>query len=127
MHFVRQVFYWASHGCPDAVPKGVIAVDLEDTVDLSADVRELALELTSLGYFDDTCWQVGCTQDDVDLITKTIQHPKYGEMGQTLSNDLLIPTWMFEQLKQRPGLVVSEHHYQDMLCDDCPECEMYDS
>ena len=34
MHFIRNVFYWATQGCPDALPKGVIAIDLGDTADL---------------------------------------------------------------------------------------------
>ena len=124
MHFVRSIFYWASQGCPDAVPKGVIAVDLEDTADLSSDVREIGLALTSQGFFDDTCWQVGCTKEDVDLVVKTVEHSKYGQMGHTLSNDQIIPSWQFEQLKSQPGLVVSEHHYADYYCDDCcEECE----
>ena len=121
MHFVRSVFYWASQGCPDALPKGVIAVDLDDTADLSSDVREIGLALTSQGFFDDTCWQVGCTKEDVDLVVKTVEHPKYGQMGHTLSNDQIIPTWMFEQLKSQPGLAVSEHHYLQMECDEVPE------
>jgi len=124
MHFIRNIYYWASHGCPDATPKGIIAVDLEDTADLTSDVQEIGLALTSEGMFDDTCWQVGCTQEDVDLIVKTIPHPKYGEIGQTLSNDQLIPTWMFERLKEQSGLVISEHHYAEMECDELwEECE----
>ena len=126
MYFVRSVYYWASQGCPDAVPKGVIAVDLEDTADLSCDIREIGLDLTSEGFFDDTCWQVGCTQEDVDLIVKTVEHPQYGQMGRTLSNDQLLPSWQFELLKQQPNLVVSEHHYLDMELDGSGECECCD-
>ena len=118
MHFIRSVYYWASKGCPDAVPKGIIAVDLEDTADLTSDVREIGLALTSQGFFDDSCWQVGCTQEDVDLIVKTSTHPKYGEMGHTLSNDQIIPSWMFERLREQPGLVISEQSIRDLECDE---------
>ena len=121
MHFIRSVYYWASKGCPDALPKGVIAIDLEDTEDLGSDVREIGLALTSQGFFDDTCWQVGCTQDDVDLVVKTIPHETYGEIGHTLSNDQIIPSWQFELLKQQPGLAVSEHHYLEVECDEMVE------
>ena len=118
MHFIRSVYYWASKGCPDAVPKGIITVDLEDTADLTSDVREIGLALTSQGFFDDSCWQVGCTQEDVDLVVKTSTHPKYGEMGHTLSNDQIIPSWMFERLKEQPGLVISEQSIRDLECDE---------
>ena len=121
MHFIRSVYYWASQGCVDVVPKGIIAVDLEDTADLTSDVREIGLALTSQGFFDDGCWQVGCTQEDVDLIVKTSTHPKYGQMGHTLSNDQIIPSWMFERLKEQPGLVISEHSIRDLECDECWE------
>lgn len=126
MHFVRSVFYWASQGCPDGVPKGIIAVDLGDTADLSTDVKEVGLALCSQGFFDDTTWQVGATQDDVDLILKLIPHEKYGEIGQTLSFDQIISDWQYELIKQRPGLVVSEHSLTDMDCVDClcdADCE----
>ena len=118
MHFVRSVYYRASLGCPDALPKGIIAVDLEDTADLTSDVKEIGLALCSQGFFDDSCWNVGCTQDDVDLVVKTIKHPKYGEMGQYLTSDQIIPTWMFERLKQQPNLVVYEQSIRDLDCDE---------
>ena len=122
MHFVRSVFYWASKGCPGAIPKGIIAVDMEDSVDLSSDLKEVGLELTSLGMFDDTSLQVGCTLEDRDLITKILPHEKYGELGHTLSNDQIMPSWQFELIKQQPGLVVSEHHYLENECDCCDCC-----
>ena len=119
MHFIRSVFYWASQGCTAAVPKGIIAVDLGDTADLSTDVKETGLALCSKGFFDDTTWQVGATQEDVDLILKLIPHEKYGEIGQTLSFDQIIPTWQYELIKQRPGLLVSEHSLADLECECC--------
>ncbi len=121
MHFIRSVFYWASQGCPAAVPKGIISVDLGDTADLSTNVKEVGLALCSQGFFDDTTWQVGATQEDVDLILKLIPHDKYGEIGQTLSFDQIIPTWQYELIKQRPGLVVSEHSLSDT--EDLEYCE----
>ena len=119
MFFVRSVFYWASKGCPDAVPKGVIAIDLGDTVDQTSSIKELGLELCSAAFFDDTPWQVGCEIDDVDLVVKTIPHEQYGEIGQTLSSDQLIPDWQFQLLKQQPGLAVSEHSLADLECECC--------
>ncbi|MDC0260707.1 hypothetical protein OAK65_01170 [Synechococcus sp. AH-551-N17] len=114
MHFIRSVFYWASQGCPEGGPKGIIAVDLGDTADLATDVKEVGLALCSQGFFYDTTWQVGATQEDVDVILKLIPHEKYGEIGQTLSFDHIIPDWQYELIKQRPGLVVSEHSLADM-------------
>ena len=122
MHFVRSVYVWASQGCPDAVPKGVIAVDLEDTVDLSDDLKEIATALCSGSFFDDSCWQVGCSQDDVDLIVKSVPHGKYGEMGVYLTSDQLMPSWQFEQFKSKEGLAVSEHHYLDMEVAELEDC-----
>ena len=97
-----------------------------DKAELSTDVKKVGLELCSQGFFDDTTWQVGATHDDVDLILKLIPHEKYGEIGQTLSFDQIIPDWQYELIKQRPGLVVSEHSLADMDSHDClcdADCE----
>ena len=69
MYFLRSIYVWGSGA--DAVPKGVIAVCLEGTEDMTSDVRQVGLELCSLGMFDDSCWAIGCTQDDVDLAIRT--------------------------------------------------------
>ena len=122
MHFIRNVFYWATQGCPDALPKGVIAIDLGDTADLTDDVNDVALMLNELDCFADTSWQVGCEKDDVDLIVKVIPHETYGEMGVYLTSDQIIPTWQFQLIKQQPNLVVSEHSLADLEL-ECCECD----
>ena len=115
MHFIRQVFYWASSGCPDAVPKGIVAVDLEGHFDQKTDLIELGNLLCSIGIFDDTCWQIGCTKEDVDLIVKTEDRPQYGQMGRTLSNDAIIPTWQCDIIKKDERIKISEHTFTEYL------------
>jgi len=46
-------------------------------------------------------------------ILKLIPYEKHGEIGQTLSFDQIIPTWQYELIKQRSGLVVSEHSFTE--------------
>lgn len=115
MHFIRSVYYWASQGCPDATPAGIIAVDVGETFDLKTDLQELGYLLTSAGVFDDTCWQIGCTQENVDLVMKTVPHETLGEVGTTLSNDQLLPTWQWEIIKEHTKVEVSEHGIDDYL------------
>lgn len=119
MYFLRSIYVWGSGA--DAVPKGLISVCLEGTEDMTSDVRQVGLELTSLGMFDDSCWAIGCTQDDVDLVIKTVPHEKYGSIGTYLTTDQIVPTWEYELLKQQPGLTISEHTLSEM--DDCECCE----
>ena len=127
MFFVRSIFYWASKGYPDAVPAGIIATDLGDTADLSSDIKEIALNLTSQGIHDDSCWQCQIATEDRDLLVKTVPHEKYGEIGHYLTSDQLLPDWEYQLIKQQPGLVVSEHHYLEMEFDDSEECECCDN
>ena len=121
MYFVRSIYYWGSG--VEALPKGVIAVDLQGSADLTSNVKEVGLELCSQGFFDDSCWSVGCTQEDVDLVVKSIPHEKYGTIGQYLTNDQIIPDWQYELVKQHPNIVISEHSLSDMEDLEYCDCE----
>jgi len=123
MYFIRNVYYWASQGYPDAVPAGVIAVNLESTEDLTSNVREVALALTSQGFMDDTGYQCGVSSEDQDLILKLVPHERHGEIGQYLTSDQLLSDWQFELLKQQPGLTISEHTLSEMEGCECCECD----
>lgn len=117
MYFIRSLYYWGSG--VDAVPRGVIAVDLEGTEDLTSDVRRVGLELTSLGMFDDSAYQVQATGDEQDLLVKLVPHEKYKEIGMYLTSDQIIPDYQFELLKKQDGLIISEHALSDMDCCNC--------
>ena len=124
MHFLHSVYYRASYGCPDALPKGIIAVDLEDTVDLTADAQEVGRSLSCQGFFDDRCWKVGCELDDADLVVNVTPHEKYGEIGGYITSDQIVPTWMFEQIKNQPNVVVFEQSIRDDECEGLlEECD----
>ena len=120
MYFIRSLYYWGSG--VDAIPKGVIAVNLEDTADLTSNVKEVGLDLCSLGMFDDSAYQVGATADDQDLLVKLVPHEQYGEIGVYLTSDQIVPDYQFELLKKQNGLVISEHTLSEMDCCDC--CEL---
>lgn len=107
MRFVRSIFY---HGTgPEAIPKGIISVDLLDTADLLTDVKDTARWLTNHAFFDNSVWQVGCTMDDKDLVVKLIPHKKFGEVGNYLLSDQIITEWQYQQIKKQSGVVFSEH------------------
>ncbi len=112
MYFVRSVYYWASKGCPDAVPAGIIGVNMGTIIDTYDDLKETSYVLSSIGIFDDTCWQLEFTQEDVDLIVKDQPDTK---RFQTLSNDQILPDWQWELMKADPRVRVSEHHFKDYL------------
>ena len=113
MYYVRSIYYRASIGCPDAVPKGIIAINLEDQIDLTTPVSEIGPCLSSMGVFDDSCWRVGCTMEDVDLIIKHSEDPSV--ISSYCVSDQIIPDWQFELIKTREGLVVNEQQWSDYV------------
>jgi hypothetical protein len=114
MHLIRSIFYWASDGCPDAVPAGIIAIDLGlngANVNNPEELQEIVECCCCNGLFDDSCWQIGATNEDVDLIRKnTGPHT-----SSTLANDQIVPDWQWELIKQRPGLKYSEHNLRQTI------------
>ena len=106
MHLLRHLFYWASQGSPDAVPAGIIAVDLGmNEADLhDQDIKQISICCCEYGIFDDSCWQLGFTMEDVDLVRKLDRPFNY------LTSDQIVSDWQWRLIKQQPGLRVSEHN-----------------
>lgn len=110
MYLVRSVFYWASQGCPEALPAGMIAINMHSCINLNDDVKEVSNMLCSIGIFDDTCWQLGFTKEDVDLISRDTN-----DSFQTLSNDQIVTKWQWEAIKEKHDIRLSEHDFKDYL------------
>ena len=108
MQLLRHIYFWASEGCPDAMPAGIIAVDLglNEANHNDQDIGEFVLAATSWGFFDDSCWQIGCTMEDADLVRK-LDGPGY------LTSDQIVTDWQWEQIKKTPGLRFAEHSFAE--------------
>lgn len=109
MHLLRFHYYLASEGCPDAMPAGIIAVDLgfnfdDLDADEDGDIEDVVLCCSERGFFDDSELQLGI--EGGDGITHKVVGPHH---AVCLSNDLVVPTFMWEALKTTPGFVYSEH------------------
>lgn len=115
MLYLESFFYWASAGCPDAVPAGIIAVDLglNDANQNEVEIKEIHDFLCEECFFDDASWQLGFTQDDVDLIRR-----EEGNGASYLTSSQLVPDWQWQLIKAQPGLRISAHnleqHFEEM-------------
>jgi len=116
MHLLNHLYYWASEGCPDAVPAGIIAVDLglNEANHNDTEIKEISNFCCELGIFDDSCWQLGFTQDDVDLVRK--ENPD-GKGCTTLAATQVVADWQWELIKQQPGLRISEHNLEQVVAE----------
>ena len=115
MKYLRQVYYWASQGNTDAIPAGIIAVDLgfNGANFNDEEMEEIRMELTSCGLFDDSAWQLGFTMDDVDLV----RGDGVKSFGY-LTTDTIVSDWMWELMKKQPGLRISEAVLADEYLED---------
>ena len=104
MYLLRHLYYWASEGCPDAVPAGIIAIHLgiNEADHNDREIKDISNFCCSTGIFDDSCWQLGFEMDDVDLVRRE-QSPNY------LTADQIVTDWQWGLIKQQPGLRTSEH------------------
>ena len=111
MHYLENVYYWASAACTDAVPAGIIAVDLGlNEANLNdSEITEIRNDLCSLGLFDDMGWQLGFTMEDIDLIRRLDGGAAYLTAGQ------IVADWQWAAIKQQPGLKVFEHDLEEHL------------
>ena len=111
MMYLEHIYYWASAGCTDAVPAGIIAVDLglnEANLD-DPEIDEIRNFLCEECFFDDMGWQLGFTQEDIDLI------PRNGDGAAYLTSGQIVADWQWSALKKVPGLRVSEHNLEQHL------------
>lgn len=105
MHYLENVYYWASEGCPDAVPAGIIAVDLGQNEANHNDTEIVAIRncCCEYGLLDDTGLQLGFTSDDMDLIIRDKGDYNLLTAGQ------IVADWQWEAIKATPGLRYEEH------------------
>lgn len=114
MHLLRFKYYLASEGCPDAVPAGIIAVDLGfnfDDLDTSedGDVDDVALCCAERGFFDDSDLQLGI--EGGEGITWQEVGPHH---AVCLSNDLVLPSFVWAAMKSAmPNLNYVEHSIEE--------------
>ena len=109
MYMLTQCFYWASIGCPDAMPAGIIAfklglneADFDDEEEPNA-IMECA---SGFGLLDDAAEQLGFNDEDKDLL---FRDPDGGDNPTYLTANVIVSDWMWSQIKMHPGLVYSEH------------------
>ena len=105
MHLLEHYFFWASDGAPDAVPAGIIAVDigLNEADHNDPDAKAICNYCCSLGLFDDSTLQLGFTKEDKDLIFRE-QSPNF------LCTTQIVADWQWAEIKKRPGLRYAEHN-----------------
>ena len=113
MRLLRHLYFWASEGCPDAVPAGIIAVDLgiNEANHNDVEIKHISNFCCDLGMFDDSCWQLGFTQDDVDLVRKLDGPSNY------LTSDQIVTDWQWELIKKQPNLRISEDDLEQELAE----------
>ncbi len=108
MFLLTNVYYFASDGCPDAVPAGMVAFKLgmNNASHHDEEIDEIWACADSLGLTEDLAGQLGFDGDDLDLIFRT--PPGEDEPTYLLGNQIC-SDWQWELIKQHPGLVYCEH------------------
>ena len=113
MVFLEHYFFWASNGCPDAMPAGIIAVKLGQNAANHNDqeIQEIRNDLCRESFFDDATLQLDFTGTDKDLICRD-SDPHF------LCSSQIVADWQWELIKGQPGLRCAEHdleeHYAEM-------------
>ena len=115
MYMLTQVYYWASIGCPDAMPAGALAFKLgmnEANFDDSEECDAILECAADLGLLDDAAEQLGFEDEDKDLL---FRDPEGGDDPNYLTANCLVSDWMWSQLKMHPGLNWVEHDLDALL------------
>ena len=107
MYMLTQCFYWASLGCPDAMPAGVLAFKLGQN-DTDFDVEWA----NHLGLLDNAAEQLGFDDEDKDLL---FRDPDGGDNPTYLIDSVIVSDWMWNQIKMHPGLNWVEHDLDEPL------------
>lgn len=112
MHLIRIYYFLASRGCPDALPAGVIAVDLgfNEASMCAESTREWMLECTERSMFDDSSLQLGLHFQDSEGVLHKTTGPHHCEF---LANDMIVADWQWEAMKASPGLNYAEHSIEE--------------
>ncbi len=111
MQLLRSLYYHASSGFPEAVPAGIIAVDLADEVDLTDDLSELSKVLTSVGIFDDSCFLLGFSNEDADLVRGSVD----SETFHYVVSNQIVPNYQWELIKQEPSIRIYEVPHSEVM------------
>ena len=111
MKLLHSVFYHASIGFPEAVPAGIIAVDLGSDVELSDCPKEIAHTCTSVGLFDDTSMLLGFTNEDADLV----RGPADDKHFHYCVHDQLVPDYQWEAIKSLNNFRIHEIPYDEVI------------
>lgn len=123
MKYLRQVYYWASKGSPDAVPAGIICIGLgfNEANFNDEEMSEIRLNLSSHGMFDDTGWQLGFSMDDIDLV-----RGEDGKYASFLTTDIIVADWQWELIKKQDGLRIAEIDFLEYIAEMERWCEEED-
>lgn len=111
MKLLHSVFYHASAGFPEAVPAGIIAVDLSDSCDLTDDPLDISRTLTSVGLFDDTAFLLDFSREDADLIRGSEEAPEF----HYIVNDQIVPDYQWEAIKREAKFRIYEIEHDEVL------------
>ena len=115
MYMLTQCFYWASLGCPDAMPAGVLAFKLghNESDFLDEDESDATMDCANyLGLLDDAAEQLGFEDEDKDLL---LRDPDGGDNPTYLTANVIVSDWMWLMIKQHPGLNWVEHDLDALL------------
>ena len=110
MHLLHSVYYHASAGFPEAVPAGIIAVDLADTCDLTDSSSEIASALTSIGIFDDTAFLLGFSREDADLVRGSEDSPQF----KYIVSNQIVPDYQWAALKREANFYIHEVSHSEV-------------
>ena len=108
MYLLTHVYYWASDGCPDALPAGILAFNLgmNEASHHDDEIDQIFECACGFGLFDDVPEQLGFVGDDADLILR--------ESG-LLTAHQIVSDWQWELMKQHRALLYVEHDLEATL------------
>lgn len=115
MKMITQVYFWASIGCPDAMPAGALVFNLgmnEANFDDEEECQAILECASELGLLDDAAEQLGFSDEDTDLL---FRDPEGGDDPNYLTSNCLVSDWMWDQIKMHPGLNYVEHDLEALL------------
>ena len=115
MQLLHSIFYHASYGFVEALPAGIIAVDISDTRDLTDNPAEVARELTSFGAFDDAAFLLGFTNEDADLVRGSAD----SEQFHYVVSSQLVPDYQWAAIKREAKFRIYELKLEDLLDVEC--------
>lgn len=112
MHLLQHYFFWASDGAPDAVPAGIIAIDLglNEADHHDPHAKAISNYCCNLGLFDDSTLQLGFTGEDKDLICRDTS-PNF------LCSTQIVADWQWTAMKTIPGLRYAEHNLDQAVAE----------